>query len=255
MGRELQKKKNKSSIPKVKHKPKSKKLNLKANPIVAANWNKTQTLSQNYRRLGLVSKLNARAGRIEIPVSNLPPPGQSKEELKDSLAIANVNTTTLVPGKARIVRDEKGDVVRVVHDGDDGGRKREREWRGRKLVDVLGSGSESEGEVGGSGQHDLIGHFGGVREDEGGEGMVVQLLAKQASITGEKKRPRKQSQREEEWLERLVEKYGDDVGAMVRDRKLNPMQQSQGDIGRRIRMWREGRRKHGSHENADMDVG
>ncbi|KAL8776805.1 MAG: hypothetical protein Q9213_008121 [Squamulea squamosa] len=38
MGRELQKKKNKSSIPKVKHKPKSKKLNLKANPIVAANW-------------------------------------------------------------------------------------------------------------------------------------------------------------------------------------------------------------------------
>lgn len=38
MGRELQKKKNRSSIPKVRHKPKSKKLNIKGNPIVAANW-------------------------------------------------------------------------------------------------------------------------------------------------------------------------------------------------------------------------
>lgn len=37
MGRELQKKKNKSSIPKRRHKPKSKKKIL-ANPIIAANW-------------------------------------------------------------------------------------------------------------------------------------------------------------------------------------------------------------------------
>jgi hypothetical protein len=39
MGRELQKKKNRSSIPKVKQKPKSKRhLNPKGNPIIAANW-------------------------------------------------------------------------------------------------------------------------------------------------------------------------------------------------------------------------
>ncbi|KAL8751673.1 MAG: hypothetical protein Q9199_006248 [Rusavskia elegans] len=65
MGRELQKKKNKSSLNKVKHKPKSKKLNLTANPIVAKNWNKKETLTQNYRRLGLISKLNPRAGGTE----------------------------------------------------------------------------------------------------------------------------------------------------------------------------------------------
>ncbi|KAL8783042.1 MAG: hypothetical protein Q9213_004939, partial [Squamulea squamosa] len=109
-------------------------------------------------------------------------------------------------------------------------------------------------EVGGGGQHELVGNTGGVREDEGEEEMVVQQLAKQASMAGEKKRPRKQSQREEEWVERLVEKYGDDVGAMVRDRKLNPMQQSKGDIGRRIRMWREGRRKRRSHEDGDVET-
>lgn len=39
MGRELQKKKNRSSIPKIKLKPKSKKhANPLGNPIIAANW-------------------------------------------------------------------------------------------------------------------------------------------------------------------------------------------------------------------------
>jgi len=38
MGRELQKKKSRSSIPKVKHKPKSKRLNVRGNAIVASNW-------------------------------------------------------------------------------------------------------------------------------------------------------------------------------------------------------------------------
>jgi nucleolar protein 16 len=38
MGRELQKKKNRSSIAKVKHKPKPKRINVHGNPIIAANW-------------------------------------------------------------------------------------------------------------------------------------------------------------------------------------------------------------------------
>ena len=38
MGRERQKKKNKSSFPKVKLKPKSKKLDIKGSHLVAANW-------------------------------------------------------------------------------------------------------------------------------------------------------------------------------------------------------------------------
>ena len=38
MGREREKRKNKSSFPKVKHKPKSKKLNLKGHPLIAQKW-------------------------------------------------------------------------------------------------------------------------------------------------------------------------------------------------------------------------
>ncbi|KAL8730924.1 MAG: hypothetical protein Q9166_003714 [cf. Caloplaca sp. 2 TL-2023] len=252
MGRELQKKKNKSSIPKVKHKPKSKKLNLKSNPIVAANWNKNETFIQNYRRLGLVSKLNARAGGTEIPVSEIPTPGsgprETRRELKDTLAIANANPTTVVLGSARIIRDPKtGEVVRVVHEGEDKRGKVEREWSGRKLVDVLGSDEEDEGEIT---PHNLIVKNGGAMVDGEGERGMVKELVKQASVTGGK-RVRKQSRREEEWVERLVERYGDDVEAMVRDRKLNSMQQSKGDIRRRIGMWREVRRKDGTYGDGE----
>ncbi|KAL8670934.1 MAG: hypothetical protein Q9168_004549 [Polycauliona sp. 1 TL-2023] len=250
MGRELQKKKNKSSLNKVKHKPKSKKLNLQANPIVAKNWNKKETLSQNYHRLGLVSKLNPRAGGIELSTASIPPPGARKDEQRDSLAITNTNSNILIPGSAKIIRDANGEIIKVVHEGDESGGKRkvERIWGGRKLVDELGSDDDdSEVEEGGGGnntQHDLmVANKDG--SDAGREGEVASQLATLASMAGEKKRPRKQSQREEEWVERLVERYGDDVGAMARDRKLNPMQQSRGDLVKRIKMWREGRRKNG----------
>ncbi|KAL9628712.1 MAG: hypothetical protein Q9204_005716, partial [Flavoplaca sp. TL-2023a] len=89
--------------------------------------NKKQTLSQNYHRLGLVSKLNPRTGGIERSTSSIPPPGARKKEQRDSLAITNVNSTTLVPGKARIIRDENGNVVKVVHEGGESGGKRKVE--------------------------------------------------------------------------------------------------------------------------------
>lgn len=54
-----------------------------------------------------------------------------------------------------------------------------------------------------------------------------------------KKRPRQQSQREEEWITKLVEKHGTDTRAMARDKKLNPMQQTEGDIGRRVKKWKQ----------------
>ena len=71
---------------------------------------------------------------------------------------------------------------------------------------------------------------------------IIAELEREADEEGErlaKKRPRQQSQREEEWIESLVEKHGDNIRGMVRDRKLNPMQQTEGDIGRRIKKWKK----------------
>jgi nucleolar protein 16 len=75
--------------------------------------------------------------------------------------------------------------------------------------------------------------WGGIRET-GGETEVVKSLMEEARHPAEKK-PRHQSEREREWLGRLVAKYGDDTAAMARDRKLNPMQQTAADIARRIK--------------------
>ena len=40
-------------------------------------------------------------------------------------------------------------------------------------------------------------------------------------------------------FEELVKKYGDDVGKMARDIKINYMQRSEGDLKKRIKTWRE----------------
>jgi nucleolar protein 16 len=79
-----------------------------------------------------------------------------------------------------------------------------------------------------------------VPEEEDGESVnpVVRQL-EEAARNGVRKAPRKQSKREEEWIERLVERYGEDYGRMWRDTKLNPMQQSEGDIRKRVIKWKK----------------
>tara|TARA_R110002003_G_scaffold171_13_gene13999 strand:- start:33867 stop:34217 length:351 start_codon:yes stop_codon:yes gene_type:complete len=81
--------------------------------------------------------------------------------------------------------------------------------------------------------------FAMVPEQKEGEEVnpVIQQL-EEAARNGARKAPRKQSQREEEWLERLVSRYGDDYGKMARDRKLNPMQQTETDIKKRVKKWK-----------------
>jgi len=46
--------------------------------------------------------------------------------------------------------------------------------------------------------------------------------------------PRHTSEGERRYLERLVAKHGNDVGAMARDRKLNPEQRTPGQLRRAL---------------------
>jgi nucleolar protein 16 len=77
--------------------------------------------------------------------------------------------------------------------------------------------------------------LGYTREEGTGSG-ITESLEELASM-GVRKRPRQQSEREDHWINRLVQKHGDNYSAMFRDRKLNPMQQTEGDIQRRIKRW------------------
>ena len=70
-----------------------------------------------------------------------------------------------------------------------------------------------------------------------GANEIVRQLEEQAKM-GKEKMNRKQSEREKEWVERLVGRWGEEYGKMARDRRLNPMQQTEADIRRRVEKWR-----------------
>jgi nucleolar protein 16 len=178
-------------------------------------------LTQNYKRLGLTSRINGLTGGVE---QSLQSPAGTAKPIRDSLSKASVEKA--VVREAKVERDADGKIIRVL---DGGGRN--------PLNDPLNDlETDSEEEEGGGEENQE--EWGGIDdEEEAQRPEVVRLLEKQASIIPEKK-PRYQSQQEAEWVERLIEKHGDDVASMVRDRKLNPMQQTKADIARRIRRYK-----------------
>ena len=170
-----------------------------------------ETLSQNYRRLGLTSRLNTATGGVE----KLRRGEESATNTTQKLAISNAIPKTIAPSEARVERDpETGKILRVIHPSS----------KSNPLNDPLNSDSEEDEEM------------ADVSEQKP-TNEIVALLEEQAR-NGREKKDRTQSDREREWIERLVERYGDDYGKMTRDRKLNPMQQTAADIKRRVVKWK-----------------
>jgi len=197
-------------VPKIKLKPKSKRVNPLGNAIIAANWSQKETLTQNYQRLGLTSRLNAATGGVE----KLRRGDESASSTTRKLAISNAVPRTIAPAEARVERDpETGKILRVIHP----------KTKLNPLNDPLNSDSEDEEMAD--------------ETEQKPKNEIVALLEEQAR-GGREKKERTQSDREREWIGRLVEKYGDDYGKMTRDRKLNPMQQTAADIKRRVTKWR-----------------
>ncbi|KAJ5132375.1 hypothetical protein N7448_006533 [Penicillium atrosanguineum] len=226
MGKLLQKKKNRSGLSKARAKNNrlksgNKKINVLGNQIIADNWDRNQTLTQNYQRLGLLHKLNAPTGGKE----RLPIQGELAE---NSLQITGSGNTAqqLELGVTRVERDpETGNILRVIRDEEQievAGRKRNA---ANPLNDPLNDIADNEVDL-----------------DAAQASVIVQQLERQADREGQvakSKKPRYLSEREVEWITRLVEKHGDNLAAMVRDRKLNPMQQTEGDLRRRIDQWKQ----------------
>merc|ERR1711900_35700 len=142
------------------------------------------------------------------------------------LAISNAIPKQFAPSSARVERDPTtGKILRVIHAEDD-----------NPLNDPLNvveamdfEGAEDEGE------ETRVGKSG--KKGKKSQNEIVRKLEEQASMVAEKKE-RTQSEREREWIERLVGKWGEDFEKMARDRRLNPMQQTPADIKRRVGKWK-----------------
>ncbi|KAF8473963.1 ribosome biogenesis protein Nop16 [Kalaharituber pfeilii] len=207
MGRELQKKKNRSSINKVRPKkkinPRVHRVKKFGNQIIAQNWNKKETLLQNYKRLGLAVKLNAATGGVEKSLST--------SNIATAPTIAP--TIALAPNEARIERDENGKIINIIY-GKSGSERLDA------LEEAAAANSLTPMAL----------------DPMDTTTPVVKALIERAARGV--KAERSQSEREKEWVERLVEKYGDDYKRMAWDRKLNPFQQSEGDIRKRVMKWK-----------------
>ena len=155
-------------------------------------------------------------------------------------------STQLEPTRVKVIRDEEtGRILRVVKDIEE----EERQRRKNPLNDPLNDLSSEE-----EGEGDILEASGLVRggnssRKRSGVGIVPEL--EEAARYEKRKRPRKQSQREQDWIEGLVDRYGEDYGGMVRDRKLNAMQQSEGELRRRIAAWRRERKVGENDELVD----
>ncbi|KAK3326552.1 ribosome biogenesis protein Nop16 [Apodospora peruviana] len=219
MGRELQKRKNRSSRAKVTMGVRRKKqLNPAGSGIIAKNWNKKETLSQNYSRFGLVAKLGTTAGGVSKK------PGQAP---KNPLAYKSADQGMLKVQEVKVERDASGKITRIIRNQN-------------PLNDPLNE-LDSDNEDGDPFNCEDDGKEWSGIENSGEEQriqtrppVVLAELEREASQP-EIKHVRHQSEREREWLEKLVAKHGDDVEAMARDMKLNPMQQTKGDLARRLK--------------------
>lgn len=174
-----------------------------------ADRDQRETLSQNYKRIGLSSRLNASAWCAPKSAAFTP------------AAAPKVAARKLQPGEARIVRDETGAVVRVEHAAS-AEEALDEEWHG---LDNDGAPDDDDN-----------------ASTQGRATTEVVRQLEELARSGVK-RERTQGQRECEWIERLVARYGRDFKKMAKDRKLNPFQQTEGDIGRRVAKWERAQAK------------
>ncbi|WPH02415.1 Hypothetical protein R9X50_00527900 [Acrodontium crateriforme] len=231
MGRELQKKKNRSGIQKLRMKPKSKKARLVQHPIIAANWDKSQTLSQNYKRLGLTSKLNKTTGGVEKKAADLEEGNASPDNLK---ILGSKGPVQLEVSEAKIERDPKtGAILRVI---DDGLKKKKPNPLNDPLNDLDSDDDEEQKSDEGFNQH--ASNIEGRQPSGTAKTDVVAQLEQAASRCAPKFKA-KQSEGERAFIEELLQKYGEDYTKMARDTKINYMQRSEGDLKKRVKKWKQ----------------
>ncbi|CAK7240679.1 MAG: Nucleolar protein 16 [Sporothrix thermara] len=266
MGRSVrQKRKARSSRPTVRPSNNRRRpINPTGNAVIAANWDKEQTLTQNYRRLGLMNRLKVPTGGIErlgtdAVKERAAPDGERIQHYTDHFndtATAILNGT-LAGSKAkakvagvrevRVERDAKGRIVRVLEDAAPAHNP---------LNDLLNDLEDEEEAEEAEQASKTYEEWDGIADEKKKKGKkskkettaaatpVVAALEQMANRPVGPRMKRHQSEGERAWLQTLVNYYGDAdpsdavLAKMAFDRRRNPFQRTAADLRRRLATFR-----------------
>ncbi|KAJ2809258.1 Nucleolar protein 16 [Coemansia guatemalensis] len=167
-------------------------------PLLREHWDNSLTVSQNYRNLGLVSRLNGVSGGT---VKNVIPAHQERPDSDEETSELSEKQLkqTIPQGYGLIERDEEGRVINVV------------------LADDPGDPLDSDFEVDNT-----------PAKKEG-----ARILEQYAAEHDERKE-RWMSVGERQMLQRYVDKHGNDYDAMFWDKQLNRQQLTKRQLQKKI---------------------
>jgi len=217
-------------------------------------WDHGKTVRQNYASLGLIHSLNPTAsGGSEKPLvpsqidtdKDHPITGQDDQHARTDSDHAE--PSCIPRGHGRIIRDENGNVVRVEFAKEDAEENEDDQEANMEMLEPQLDEHVTRAWVDGLGESS--GSFAqtktapGATKDAKG---VLEKLERISSWTNKmngttisaplsRAGPRHASKGEREYMKRLVEKYGDDVEKMARDRRLNTEQRTAGQLRRSLK--------------------
>ncbi|GAN03136.1 ribosome biogenesis protein Nop16 [Mucor ambiguus] len=183
-----------------------KRVTIHGNSIIKANWDKKLTLRQNYEKLGLLTSLNGESGGREkkmpdpkpTAANNSTEPKELKELTEDDIEEIK---KSLGPGEGLIQRDDDGNVVRIIV----GEQKTHDE-----ILDAEVAPVEAKTDV-------------------------VRALEAQAANAFH--REKHQSEFETDWIQKLINKHGEDYKAMFWDKELNVYQQTAAQLKKKCQKY------------------
>ncbi|KAE8214182.1 hypothetical protein CF327_g2366 [Tilletia walkeri] len=207
--------------------------------IIRDQWDRTKTIRQNYRALGLVGDglaLRPSGGGEKTALEAQAEAEAAAAEASSSAAAKGKGKATaegsskLRKGLGRIIRDEQGNVIDIIEGGEDeGGASSSSATPWGKPFNDWDELEDKEAPV----QTDraYLPEVVGPRT-RAGEKIITSLEQRAAEAAPV---VRHTSTLEASWLHSLVQAHGDDIEAMARDSKRNVWQKTTGEIRKAIK--------------------
>ncbi|TFK29784.1 hypothetical protein FA15DRAFT_663049 [Coprinopsis marcescibilis] len=241
MANPRQRRKSRSATHRPVSHSKNAKRNLKKSPTIRGPkalqdaWDKHKTVKQNYAQLGLVHDLNPIAsGGSEMQLAPRYEDDNAGPSTSNEPTPTAGNSGSSIPkGFGRIIRDETGKVIGVEIEDD----AMEAEDETMEDLEPQLDGRVCGQWTTGFGKSDIgekaVGLVAELESIASRKQMNSTTLSVPQSSTGPN--IRHPAAGELVYLQRLVDKYGDNVERMAKDRKLNPDQRTEGQLRRALK--------------------